>query len=226
MRLVEKVGKLTNGKALTSAGRHLFVRPRGIDLDPATLIGTIDSEAFEDIRRRNPRDLSSSGWPKYLDLPKWMDKNLRRIRSLGLDAGSRKSILDLGCGAGYFLFIAKYLGHDVLGLDIDEVPMFGEMIGLFGLKRVIWRVQPFVQLPQLRQQFDLITAFMICFNGHKTPASGEWRNGNSPSRISASISRRVATFGSVSIAKMMGAITARNWNASLWSAVRRSRDKG
>jgi len=172
MRLVEKVGKLTNGKALTSAGRHLFVRHRGIDLDPATLIGTIDSEAFEDIRRRNPRDLSSSGWPKYLDLPKWMDKNLRRIRSLGLDAGSRKSILDLGCGAGYFLFIAKYLGHDVLGLDIDEVPMFGEMIGLFGLKRVIWRVQPFVQLPQLRRQFDLITAFMICFNGHKTP--GLW----------------------------------------------------
>lgn len=167
MRLVEKVGKLTNGKAFVSAGRHLFVRHRG-ELDTQTLIETIDPDAFESIRRSNPRDLSSSGWPKYLDLPKWMDKNLRRIRALGLDSGSTKSILDIGCGAGYFLFIAKYLGHDVLGLDIDEVPMFGQMVSLFGVKRMIWRVRPFVELPKLRKTFDLITAFMICFNGHKT----------------------------------------------------------
>jgi SAM-dependent methyltransferase len=172
MRLAQKVGKLTNGKALTSAGRHLFPRHRGLRLDPATLMNSIDKEAFKSIQRKNPRDFSTSGWPKYLDLPKWMDKNVRRIRALGLDAGSRKSILDLGCGAGYFLFIAKYLGHDVLGLDIDEVPMFREMAGLFGIKRVIWRVRPFVGLPQLHKQFDLITAFMICFNGHKTP--GLW----------------------------------------------------
>jgi hypothetical protein len=46
------------------------------------------------------------------------------------------------------------------------------MVGLFGLKRIIWRVKPFVRLPQFRKQFDLITAFMICFNGHKTP--GLW----------------------------------------------------
>jgi len=102
-----------------------------------------------------------------------MARNLRRVRQLGLDSGRRQRILDLGCGAGYFLYICQWLGHDALGLDIDQVPMFGEMIALLGLTRVIWRVQPFVRLPRLGQPFNLITAFMICFNGHKSASLWE-----------------------------------------------------
>jgi hypothetical protein len=43
---------------------------------------------------------------------------------------------------------------------------------------VIWRIQPYVRLPKFRQKFDLITAFMICFNGHKSPklwGADEWK---------------------------------------------------
>ena len=73
----------------------------------------------------------------------------------------------LGCGAGYFAYIAQLLGHDVLGLDIDDVPMFAEITQLLGVRRVIWRIHPFVPLPELGEKFDLITAFLICFNNHK-----------------------------------------------------------
>ena len=35
------------------------------------------------------------------------------------------------------------------------------------MRRVISRIEPFSPLPDLRHKFDLITAFMICFNSHK-----------------------------------------------------------
>ena len=182
MRLAQKIGKLQNGAALESARRHanrlMLTRRVDTDLEPKNLIQSIDAEQFEAIGRRYPGSEARDAWPKYFNLPKWMAENLRRIRQLGLDRGFRKTILDLGCGAGYFLFIAKILGHDTLGLDIDDVPMFGEMMMLLGLSRVIWRIQPFVRLPNFRKKFDLITAFMVCFNGHKTPGLWgveEWR---------------------------------------------------
>ncbi len=177
MRLSEKVKKLGSGKALESAARHLrrATAPRrfGLPLNPERLIKAIDAAGLEKIRRRYAVDNPGEAWPKYLDLPLWMEKNLRRVRDLGLDAGGRRRVLDLGCGAGYFLYICQQLGHDTLGLDIDEVPMFGKMMSLLGLTRVVARVQPFVPLPRLGEKFDLITAFMICFNGHKSP--GLWR---------------------------------------------------
>ena len=45
-----------------------------------------------------------------------------------------------------------------------------EMMRMLELPRVIWRVNAFQPLPDLGRKFDLITAFMICFNGHKSPA--------------------------------------------------------
>ena len=38
------------------------------------------------------------------------------------------------------------------------------MIRLFGLRRVVGRIRAFVKLPDFGRKFDLITAFMICFN--------------------------------------------------------------
>lgn len=135
------------------------------------MIETIDQAKLEEICRRYAVDDPGEDWPKYLNLDHWIDVNIRRIRRLELDMSSPRHILDLGCGAGYFAYIAKLLGHSVTGLDIDDVPMFGDMTQLLGVPRVIWRIQPSVPLPDLGK-FDLITAFMICFNDHKHP--GLW----------------------------------------------------
>ena len=84
-----------------------------------------------------------------------------------LDLSRPKRVFDLGCGTGYFLHICRLLGHEILGLDVDELPMFEEITRLLGVPRVISRIQCFTPLPDLRQRFDVVTAFLICFNQHK-----------------------------------------------------------
>jgi SAM-dependent methyltransferase len=173
MRFSHKIAKLGSLETYRRAGRSAarvllsrrFVRPT-----PERIIASFDRQKFAEIHSRHSVDEPGDTWPKYLDLQRWIPTNLRRVRELQLDYGRRKDILDVGSGAGYFLYICKWLGHRPLGLDIDEVPMYPEMTRMLGLERVVWRVEAFVPLPDLGRKFDVITAFMICFNGHKSEA--------------------------------------------------------
>jgi len=131
------------------------------------VIETIDPRGFEQIRQRYAVEGPTEDWPKFLDLERWIDVNIRRIRRLEIDLMRPKRILDLGCGTGYFLYIAQLLGHEGLGLDLDELPMFGDLTRLLGVRRVIWEIKAFDSLPNVLGKFDLITAFLICFNRHK-----------------------------------------------------------
>lgn len=164
-----KLRKLLTGESFKSAKRHLRRSRRNTDfpLETNQVIQTIDREKFEQIRARYGVDDPGEDWPKYLDLNRWIDINIRRVERLDLDLDPPKRILDLGAGAGYFGYIAQRLGHQVTGLDIDDVPMFGNLTKLLGIKRVIWQIQPFSPLPDLGEKFDLITAFQVCFNRHK-----------------------------------------------------------
>src|ERR1044071_1895129 len=38
-----------------------------------------------------------------------------------------------------------------------------------GVRRRIWRIETFGPPPDLGKKFDLITAFLVCFNNHKQP---------------------------------------------------------
>jgi hypothetical protein len=49
--------------------------------------------------------------------------------------------------------------------------MYGELTQLLEVPRVIWRIEPFVPLPEVGQ-FDLITSTLTCFNDHA--GSGLW----------------------------------------------------
>lgn len=182
MRLSHKLKKFFDPDILRSARQHLGLmllsRRFVLALNEETIIAAIDREKFQAIHDRHAVPDPGDTWPKYLDLKRWIRINLRRVHELDLDWGRRREILDIGSGAGYFLYICKWLGHRPLGLDIDEVPMYGEMTRMLGLPRVIWRVNAFEPLPDLGRKFDLITAFMICFNGHKSPAlwgPNEWK---------------------------------------------------
>ena len=177
MQFSYKLKKVLTGAAYASVRRHVRQWMLGrapLSLDAARITKTVDAQKFREVYRRHAVDDPGDAWPKYLDLGRWMEINLRRVRDLGLDLGGRKRVLDIGCGTGYFLYICKYLGHDVLGLDLDEEPGFTEMIDLLGVKRVIWRIEAYQPLPELGPKFDVITAHMICFNGHKSDKL--WKN--------------------------------------------------
>jgi SAM-dependent methyltransferase len=174
VRFRHKIRKLVDGKSLASARKHTLrlLRANGFPLETKRVIDTIDPVEFEKIRRRYAVADPGADWPKYLDLKRWIGVNIRRIRQLELDLSRPKQILDLGCGAGYFLYIAQLLGHSGLGLDIDRLPMFREITRLLGVRRLVQRIQAFHPLPGFGQKFDVITAFMVCFNDHKMP--GLW----------------------------------------------------
>lgn len=163
--------KLVDGRSLSSARKHTLrlLRPNRFPLETKRVIETIDPVRFGQIRERYTVADPGADWPKYLDLERWIGINIRRIQEVELDLSRPKSILDLGCGAGYFLYIAQLLGHTGLGLDMDRLSMFRDLTRLLGVRRVVQRIRPFHPLPDLGQKFDVVTAFMICFNNHKMP---------------------------------------------------------
>jgi len=174
VQLRHKIGKLVDGRSLASARKHTLrvLRSNRFQLETKRVIETIDPDGFEQIRQRHAVADPGADWPKYLDLDRWIGVNIKRIRQLELDVARPRQILDLGCGAGYFLYIAQLLGHSGVGLDMDRLPMFREVTRLLGVHRVVERIEAFRPLPNFGQQFDVITAFMICFNNHKMP--GLW----------------------------------------------------
>ena len=171
MRFSYKIRKVLSGDAYASARRHVkqwVIGRAPLRFDAAKITKTIDRQKFQQIYDRYAMHDPGDEWPKYLEIERWMEINLKRVRDLGLDLGGRKRVLDIGSGTGYFLYICQYLGHDVLGIDVDDERGFTEMVELLGVKRLIHRVEAYQPLPNLGPKFDVITAHMICFNGHKS----------------------------------------------------------
>ena len=172
MRLSQKIKKLADPRLLNSMKRHtrrfLLTRRFVFQIDPEQIIASIDRAQFRAIHQRHAVSDPGEAPEKYLELRKWLEINIRRVRELDLDFGKRKRVLDIGCGAGYFLYICQWLGHDVLGLDLDESPMFADLTKMLAVPRIIWRIERNTPLPKLGAKFDVITAHMICFNDHKT----------------------------------------------------------
>lgn len=140
-----------------------FLRARAL---AAKADASIDQAKFQEVIASH----GSEGYDsyKYFDKQLWLRSKMMRAIELGLDKSSSLSVLDLGCGAGYFLYCCKYLGHDVHGIDLPTYEFYRDMIALFGIPRTGFRIEPHKNLPVLGKRFDVITAHQICFNGHKT----------------------------------------------------------
>src|SRR5256885_10230823 len=160
MKLHRKIRKvvhpLTYRRTWRRALRSIFRLPLG------PLRAKIDSERLREIQQRYAS--LPAGYAKYANVDPWLRLNRERIQDLKLHRSRPKHVLDLGCGGGFFLFILKRLGHSVLGLDTARVPLYPELLDLFGVQRVIWTIKAFELLPHLEQKFDWITAFSVSFN--------------------------------------------------------------
>lgn len=132
----------------------------------------IDSKMFSEVDEKY-RDVDPDpGFSKYLDLTRYLQVALGHYEMVGLPGMGKRSVLDVGSGAGYFPFVCKNLGHPVQALDVAENDFYREMIQLLGVHRTEHRIEPFQALPPLSSKFDVVTAFAICFNGHASP--GLW----------------------------------------------------
>jgi SAM-dependent methyltransferase len=155
VKLHRKLTKLarreTYRRGWRRAQRSVFRLPFG-----PVLVG-LDQNRLAEIQERYAGE-------KYADVDQWLRVNRERVQDLKLHRSSPQRVLDLGCGGGFFLFILKRIGHSVLGLDVDESPLFRELLEVFDVPRIVFRIRPFEPLPDLHQQFDWITAFSIGFD--------------------------------------------------------------
>jgi SAM-dependent methyltransferase len=118
-----------------------FLRARTL---AAKADASIDQSRFQEVIARH----SSEGYDsyKYFDKQLWLRSKMMRVIELGLDKSAQASALDLGCGAGYFLYCCKYLGHNVHGVDLPGYEFYKDMIALFGLSRTGFRIEPYKNL--------------------------------------------------------------------------------
>lgn len=174
MNLIQKAAKLQEAITYRRAWRR--VRRLLFPLPLAPFFAQIDQRRLLQIQ--NHYATSDRGFAKYTEVEKWMRLGCERVQDLNLHRASAKRILDLGSGGGFFLFILQQLGHEVLGLDVEEPALYHDLTELFGVRRVIWKIKPFEPLPDIGAQFDWITAFSISFdrgeNGRARWGVEEW----------------------------------------------------
>ncbi len=118
------------------------------------------------IRDKYKIENPSISYQKYLEINYWLFETLRRFYVLGLHKKHKKiKILDIGTGAGYFPFICNFYGYEAEALDVPDNEMYNEIIKELEIKRYVQYIDSFEKI-DVHRKYDLISAFMICFNRH------------------------------------------------------------
>src|SRR5260370_290748 len=162
MRFSRKLQKLLSPDLFASASEHLSRLTHPVNR--RRILDTLDRVEFENLRDKYPYRPGLPRINRFEDVVYWIEINIERAQDLWLDRAPPLRILDLGCGAGYFLYVCKYFGHHVLGFDTDNEPLFRATTELLDVRRVIGRVERQNPLPDLHQKFHLVTAHRICFH--------------------------------------------------------------
>jgi SAM-dependent methyltransferase len=135
------------------------------------ILASFDRMKFRDLRAEFPYPAGRKRINRFEDAKYWININVERAQDLWLDRARPIHILDLGCGAGYFLYVCKFFGHAVLGFDTDDDPLFRATTQLLEVPRIVGRIERQNPLPDVGQKFDLVTGHRICF--HRIGAGGE-----------------------------------------------------
>jgi SAM-dependent methyltransferase len=162
MKLSHKIRKLFSREIVESLWEHAgrWTHP----VNSNRILAKLDRNEFASLRERYPHKATSPRINRFEDADYWIGINVERAQDLWLDRSPPLRILDLGCGAGYFLYVCEIFGHEGTGLDTDNEPLFRATTELLKVKRVISRIEPGVPLPDLGQRFDLVTAHRVCFH--------------------------------------------------------------
>jgi SAM-dependent methyltransferase len=172
VRLSRKFQKLFSFDAVESLWEHMrrWTHP----INAQSFLDRLDPAAWRQLRTLYPPRPEASGINRYDDAAYWITVNAERAQDLWLDRSPPLRILDLGCGAGYFLYVCQALGHDGLGLDSFDEPLFYGTSALLHVRRVRARIDPQVPLPDVGKKFDLITGHRVCFHRTQRLGDHEW----------------------------------------------------
>lgn len=173
MKLSRKLQKLLSTDFFASAFEHLS---RGTHpVNKRRILETLDRAQFEKLREQYPYRPGSPRINRFEDVVYWIEINIERAQDLWIDRAPPIRIVDLGCGAGYFLYLCRLFGHEGLGLDTDEELFFRGTTQLLGVRRVVGRIHPQTPLPDLGKKFDLVTGHRVCFHRIERDENGVWK---------------------------------------------------
>jgi len=128
----------------------------------------LDADAYAAIQNKHidmERE-SGSAICKFLNFPHYCRRKMGQLHRLGLHRGSPKRILDIGCGPGHFQLMAKYFGHEAIGLDLpfEAGHLYNALCEFFGVRKIDHRIEAMQPLPAFAARFDLVTAFITQFD--------------------------------------------------------------
>jgi SAM-dependent methyltransferase len=92
----------------------------------------------------------------------WFKAAMDIAQGLRLHESPSLQILDIGCGFGYFLLVAKRLGHSAAGIDLND-PIVNTAAAILGADVTPCQVHPFTVLPYEFCGYHLITTFGVNF---------------------------------------------------------------
>ena len=141
----------------------------------------LDADAYALIQKKylkkTGRQLEGT---KFISFVYYCKHKMPQLLNLGLTRGKGKKILDIGCGPGHFQLMAKYFGHEALGLDLPFAPdhPYDSLCEFFRVSKIDYRIEAKQPLPTFPQRFDLVTAFVANFNRHANGSpwgQDDWR---------------------------------------------------
>src|SRR5439155_413418 len=97
------------------------------------ILETLDRAQFEKLREQYPYRPGSPRINRFEDVVYWIEINIERAQDLWIDRAPPIRIVDLGCGAGYFLYICKFFfsqgerifrSKELLDVDPNQRPRF------------------------------------------------------------------------------------------------------
>ncbi|MDY6993756.1 MAG: methyltransferase domain-containing protein [Pseudomonadota bacterium] len=112
---------------------------------------------------RATRLAPKSVWGKYTDYKKWLSRDIRIAKKIGLHKEtSPLEILDIGCGSGYFCLVSDYFGHNAIGLDIED-KYFDKVSAALGVVKKTEKILPYKKI-DINSSFDLIVVSGALFD--------------------------------------------------------------
>src|SRR6266404_5112597 len=173
MRVSRKFQNLFSVDAIESLWEHAcrWTHP----VSSRRILATLDRSELARLREQYPYRPNARKINAYENAAYWIGINVERAQDLWLDRSPPLRILDLGCGAGYFLYVCHCLGHEGLGMDTSREPLFHGTTALLNVRRIISRIDPGVPLPDLGEKFDLVTAHRVCFHRTERLGNHEWK---------------------------------------------------
>lgn len=151
--------------SLISRASRLLTRRRVIRAETQKILTSLAGKDFTALRQK----YSDARWSKFLQIKPHLPIGI--MWELNLIGTPPLRVLDIGCGAGLFLYCLKYHGHDAIGTDIDD-PLLAGLAEIYGVDRRVIPVQPFTPL-QIEGNFDLITCIQTYFD-RPNPHNKHW----------------------------------------------------